>query len=167
VAEQENASVFSFMRRGRGVRRGAGTIVVEPRDEAGLSVSGIGEGVQVPEPETTVHAYLPYAEAWKEFDKLEKRAKGATALGWIHWAWGIAVPAIPLFMSHRIPKKDSLMLIGSLVVLGLIQLLRSEYAKREFTHWRCPRCHAEWPGKKLEKAASCAICGLKLHQMTP
>jgi hypothetical protein len=167
VAEQENAPVFSFARRARGVRRGAGTIVVEPRSEVGLSASDIGEGVQVPEPETAAHAYLPYAEAWKEFDKLEKRAKGATALGWIHWAWGAVLPAIGLFVSHRIPRKDSAMLVAGFLVLGLVQLLRSERAKREFAHWPCPRCHAEWPGKKLEKAASCAICGLQLHQMTP
>ena len=149
------------------MRRGADTLAFEPRNEAGLTVSDVGEGVRVPEPETAAHAYLPYAEAWKEFDKLQKRAKGASALGWIHWAWGLAIPGIPLFMSHRIPRKDSVTFILGFVALGLIQLLRSEHAKREFAHWQCPRCHAEWPGNKLEKEPRCAICGLTLHQMTP
>jgi hypothetical protein len=96
----------------------------------GLSVSDIGEGVLVPEPETTVHAYLPYAEAWKEFDRLQKRAKGATKLGWIHWAWGGVIPVIGIFMSHRVSRKNSATFAAGFLVLGLIQQLRSGYARR-------------------------------------
>lgn len=150
-----------------GARPGVPTIAAGPGDEAGLTDLDIGEGVQVPEPETMVHAYLPYARAWSEFDKLQKRAKGATTLGWVHWAAGIILSAIPVFVSHRIPKKDSVTFAVSLMALGLIHLLRSRQARREFAHWRCPRCHAEWPGKKLEKEPRCGICGLKLHQMAP
>lgn len=136
------------------MRVGAGTIAAEPRDERGLTASDIGEGVQVPEPEATVHAFWPYAKAWGGFDKLQKRAKGATGLGWVHWTWGLVASTIPLFVPHRIPKKDSVTFVVSVLVLGLIHLLRSDHARREFAHWRCPRCHAEWPGKKLEERAT-------------
>ena len=57
--------------------------------------------------------------------------------------------------------------LAGFVALGLIQLLQSEHAKKEFARWRCPRCHAEWGGEKLEKEPRCTICGLKLHQMAP
>jgi len=90
------------------VQRGVEASDAEPGDDAVLTASDIGEGVQVPEPATTVHAYLPYAEAWKEFDKLQKRAKGATVLGSVHWMWGFVASTVPIFTTlNGSPKKIS------------------------------------------------------------
>lgn len=166
MVDQAKTSVFSFSRRTRAADAGTGVLVAAPRNERLLSVSDVGEGVHVPEPDTE-RTYSPYAEAWKEYDRLEKQAKGGGAIGLTHWAWGTLIPLIGLFMPHRVPRKDSLALVAFLAVLGTMQMLRSQYAKRQLGHWPCPRCHAEWPGKKVEKEPRCAVCGLKLHQMTP
>jgi len=182
---EKDASFFSFVRRPRvadGANDNDGHYIVTLRGnlerapvdavdppsvfsaERALKANEISGGVVIPEPRTD--AYSPYAEAWKQFDRLEKLAKGG-ALTWVHWAWGVVFPAIGLFMPHRIPRKNSVMLVIFFAALGAIQLLSSQRAKNRFLHWPCPRCHAEWPGTKTEKDPQCAICGLKLHQMAP
>jgi len=167
VTDKEGASFFSW-HKGPGADSQSWVIVDEVRNEKRrLSALDVGEGVKVPEPDATAYAYSPYAEAWKKYDRLEKLAKHGGAVGWIHWAWGGVLPMISLFAPHRVPRKDSLLLLVAFAILGAIQLLRSDYAKRQLTHWRCPRCHSEWPGKKLEKEPRCAVCGLELHQMVP
>jgi len=167
MAEKGRAGLFSLRRRERGAEVGAGTIVVNPYGEKRLNVLDIGEGVKIPKPGATTDAYSPYAEAWKEFDKLKKRAKGSGALSWMHWVWAQAIFAIPLFAPHRIPRKDSILLAASVAVLGAIQLVRAQHARNQFKHWQCPRCHAEWPGTKTEKDGKCVMCGLRLHQTAP
>lgn len=127
-----------------------------------MEIDGV---VAVPAPSTD--AYSPYAEKWKELDKLQNLAKGGGALAWVHWAWGVLLPSIGLFMPHRVPRKDSVMLFAGFAALGTIQLVRVQIAKARFAHWPCPRCGAEWPGTKTEKEPKCAMCGLKLHQLTP
>ena len=162
----KGASFFSFVRRARGADVGAGAIVVEPRTEKHLRHLDIGEGVKVPEPVAGVGAYSPYAEAWKEFDKLQKLAKGNHA-AWFHWVWGLAIPALGILDRHRVPKDDAVWFFAFWAVVGGISLVRAQQARSRFAHWPCPRCHAEWPGTKTEKDPQCAVCGLKLHQMAP
>jgi hypothetical protein len=168
VMAKEGASFFSW-RGDRSADARSWAIVDEVPNEKRLKVLDVGEGVKVPEPDATGYAYSLYSEAWKEFDRLEKLAKRDGAAGWIEWAWAWSgiFPALGLFAPHRVPRKDSVTLIVGFAILGVIQLLRSDDAKRQLTHWPCPRCHAEWPGKKLEKEPRCATCGLTLHQMTP
>jgi len=162
----KGASFFSFVRRARGADVGAGAIVVEPRTEKHLRHLDIGEGVKVPEPVADVDAYSPYGTAWKEFDKLQKLAKGGK-VRWLDVVWSVILPAIGLFDPHHIQKRDKFWLVGAGAAIAVAALLRAQYAKQRFLHWPCPRCHAEWPGTKTEKDPQCAVCGLKLHQMAP
>jgi hypothetical protein len=163
---KEGAS-FSSWRGRRSADASSWAIVDEVRNEKRLKVLDVGEGVKIPEPDTIVHAYLPYAEAWKQYDRLETLAKTGGKIAWAHWAWGFVASTIPLLAPHHIPRKDSVALVAGVAIFAGIQLLRSGYARRQFMHWQCPRCHSEWPGKKLEKEPRCATCGLKLHQMAP
>ncbi|HXX20804.1 MAG TPA: hypothetical protein VEJ46_15475 [Candidatus Acidoferrum sp.] len=165
---EKGASLFSFGRKARGA--GTGAIVVAPdasETHAYRRFSGfdIGAGVKVPEASTD--AYSPYAEKWKEFDKLQKLAKGGGKIQWFHWLWGMIVPALGIVDRHRVPKKDAIWIVAFWAALGAVAILRAQAAKSRFLHWPCPRCGAEWPGTKTEKEPRCAMCGLKLHQMTP
>jgi len=166
---EKGASLFSFGRKARSADVGTGAIVVAPdasETHADRRLSGfdIGAGVKVPEASTD--AYSPYAEKWKEFDKLQKLMKGGKAR-WLDLLWGVVFPAIGLLDRHRIPKKGTVWLIALGAAVTLAGVVRAWSAKQRFAHWPCPRCHAEWPGTKTEKEPRCAMCGLKLHQMTP
>jgi hypothetical protein len=110
-------------------------------------------------------AYSPYAAAWKEFDKLEKLAKGHSPEAWIHWVWGWVVALIGTVGVYKASKKHALMAALAWGALGLFQIVRARNAKERFIHWPCPRCHTEWPGTKTEKENTCKACGLRLHQM--
>ena len=180
MAESDSGgSIFALGRKRRGADAGTGASAVAPETGRTLSVLDVGTGVQVPEPETALpgstnrrpgspsyDAYSPYAEAWKEFDKLQKLAKGNHA-AWFHWVWGLVIPALGILDRHRVPKDDAVWFFAFWAVVGGITLLRAQQARSRFAHWPCPRCHAEWPGTKTEKAPQCAVCGLKLHQMAP
>jgi hypothetical protein len=135
------------------------------RAETTLSTHDIGEGVVIPEPSTD--AYSPYAEKWKEFDRLKKTAKNAGVGSLLHWAWTVVIPLIGLASPHRVPRKDSVYTMAALGAVATVQLIRGQWAKNRLEHWPCPRCHSEWPGNKTEKDPQCAVCGLKLHQLTP
>lgn len=134
------------------------------RAETALKAEEISGGIVIPQPSTG--AYSPYAEKWKEFDKLQKLAKGNHA-AWFHWIWGMLLPALGLLDRHRLSKKDVVWLLALGAAVGGVGLLRAQQAKNRFLHWPCPRCGAEWPGTKTEKEPKCATCGLKLHQMAP
>jgi hypothetical protein len=122
-------------------------------------------GVVIPVPSTD--AYSPYAEKWKEFDKLNKLAKEGNQFQWVHWMWSVILPGIGLLNRHHVSKKHDLWLFAFGVLLGLVGLVRAQLAKERFAHWPCPRCGAEWPGTKTEKEPKCTICGLNLHQLAP
>lgn len=181
--EDKTASFFSFARRPRAADdEGDGKYVVSLRGtlerapataadpasvfraETTLSAGEISGGVVIPSPSTD--AYSPYAEKWKEFDKLEKLAK-RRSFQWADWIWSVILPMSKLLDPHRIAKKDELWLIGLGAGLGVIGIIRARYAKERYAHWPCPRCGAEWPGTKTEKEPKCAMCGLRLHQLAP
>jgi len=134
------------------------------RAERALNASEISGGVVIPKPSTD--AYSPYAEKWKEFDKLEKLAKGNKAR-WFELLWGVIFPAIGILDRHRVSRKDTVWLFALGAAIAVAGVLRAWSAKERFAHWPCPRCGAEWPGTKTEKDPRCAMCGLKLHQLTP
>jgi hypothetical protein len=134
------------------------------RAERTLNADEIGRGVVIPVPSTD--AYSPYGEKWKEFAKLEKLAKGGS-VQWFHWIGSVILPGIGLLSLHRFSHRNDLSLLAFAVLVGLIGLARMLVAKERFTHWPCPRCGTKWPGTKTEKEPKCAICGLKLHQLTP
>lgn len=110
----------------------------------------------------------PYAEAWKEFDKLQKAVSGQGPFRWAHWAFdtlafGSSVLGFHLLKGHRPAMAAG---VGAIVVASAE--IFSYFNRRErFLHWQCPRCHSEWPGTKTQKDTTCKICRLRLHQMTP
>jgi len=181
---EKGASLFSFGRKARGSDVGTGAIIVAPdasetHAERPLNPGDVSGGVAILQPRTDLpgstsrrpgspfDAYSPYAEKWKEFDKLQKLAKGGGKIQWFHWLWGMVFPALGILDRHRVPKKDAIWIVAFWAALGAVAILRAQAAKSRFLHWPCPRCHAEWPGTKTEKEPRCAMCGLKLHQMTP
>ena len=134
-----------------------------------LTDEEIGTGVQIPEPvHPTSDAFSPYGAAWKEYDRLQKAAKGG---GWIgfaaqHWWYGGISGIASLFDPHKHSRPFERVLFVVALVLLVVHAARARWAASQLEHWLCPRCHSEWPGKKLEKDARCAVCGLKLHQLT-
>ena len=69
------------------------------RAESALNASEVRGGVVVPQPGTDLPgstsrrpgspfgAYSPFAEKWKEFDKLQKSANSGGKAQLVHWAW--------------------------------------------------------------------------------
>jgi len=104
----------------------------------------------------------PYAEAWKRFDSLEQWAKNAAASEYAMYAVALVTGVL-----GRSDPRLSYPMMAVEVACGLTLAVIARRARSRFEHWPCPRCHSEWPGKKLEKEPRCAMCGLKLHQMTP
>jgi predicted RNA-binding Zn-ribbon protein involved in translation (DUF1610 family) len=82
---------------------------------------------------------------------------------------GVILPGtgLRLLSLHRFSHKNDLLLFAFAALGGLISLARMQAAQERFAHWPCPRCGTKWPGTKTEKEPKCAICGLKLHQLTP
>ena len=159
----KSASLFSFPKKARGADVGTGASIVEPQNEKRLTIFDVGEGVKIPAP--TTDAQGQYADAWKEFEKLQTYAKGGGALAWVHWGWGWIPGIVSLFDRHIQTKRFERALFVAIVALGVFTAVRARWASTQLAHWPCPRCSAEWPGKKLEKDPRCPICGLKLGQL--
>jgi hypothetical protein len=104
----------------------------------------------------------PYRAAWKEFDDLEDWAVTKWA---IFAALGLVAAIAEDFL--RNDPKFKYALWGVVIGVGLINALIDRRGRSRWDHWLCPRCRSEWPGKKSKKAAACATCGLRLHQMSP
>jgi hypothetical protein len=116
-----------------------------------------------PAPAASYDAYAPYSAAWKEYDKLQKLGKGGRS-----WVLDVAIALFGttgLFDARRHRKPYELTVFAFVSVLAAYRALRGMHAKSLLAHWRCPRCHAEWPGEKLDKGPQCTLCGLKLHEM--
>lgn len=110
--------------------------------------------------------YFPYENAWKEFDKLQKTARGRGPLRWVMWVFDLSMGMIGIYGFHL--TKGSKLII--LICWGSAAVLETFYwfsGKGRFLHWPCPRCHSEWPGTKDEKDRACRACGLRLYQMSP
>lgn len=173
-SESGSGGLFSFTGGTRGADLGVGadfrarSISTDLIVGRTLTAGDIGKGVEIPEPvNPTLDAYSPYAAAWKEFDRLQKAAK-SSALGTLTHFWVGGVPGIlSLFDPHKHTRTFERALFLGAVVLAATTMVRSRWAVTQLAHWPCPRCHSEWPGKKLEKDPRCAVCGLKLHQLTP
>jgi len=132
-----------------------------------LTDADIGTGVRIPEPvHPTSDAFSPYGAAWKEYDRLQKNAKGANAIGWVHWTVTMFPGILSIFDPHKHarPFERSVFLFAAATFL--FQVIGARWAVSQLEHWPCPRCHSEWPGKNIEKDARCAVCGLNLHQLT-
>ncbi len=113
--------------------------------------------------EPSYDSYAPYAAAWKEYDKLQKTAKAGRA-PIVDLALAL-FGATGLFDPHKPTKSLSRVAFVIALIVVAVRWLHARYAKSLLSHWRCPRCHAEWPGEKLDKGPQCTVCGLKLHQM--
>ncbi|HTR47977.1 MAG TPA: hypothetical protein VMM16_11390 [Verrucomicrobiae bacterium] len=191
MAEKNDAHFFSFARRPRAANGGDGNDERESnggyiitlrgnleRAPAGaadqesvlsaervLKAGEVSGGVMIPQPSTD--AYSPYAEKWKEFDRLQRDAKGSGWLNWSHWLFGGINGVASLFDPHSNTKRIERWIFLAVVAISVYYAARARYAASQLTHWPCPRCHSEWPGKKSDKEPRCAMCGLKLHQMAP
>jgi hypothetical protein len=111
--------------------------------------------------------YLPYADTWKKFDKLQLEVKGRGGYRWVRAAFDFLVYTVTVFGLHHFSKNNRLTIVMAGAVLTVFGLLRGKSAKDRFLHWPCPRCHSEWPGDKTDKDPACKVCGLRLHQPTP
>jgi len=107
----------------------------------------------------------PYAEAWKEFDKLSATANdGAIITDYVALALGV----LGAMVADLYTGRHAGLIIGAVpVLIGVAFAARVKRRRSRFEHWPCPRCHAEWPGNKYEKVPQCPSCGLKLHQLAP
>jgi hypothetical protein len=110
--------------------------------------------------------YFPYADAWKEFDQLQKTAQGRGPLRLVLWIFELSMSGIGIYGLH-LAKGSNLMVIAAWGAALSAELLYQFNGRRRFLHWECPRCHSEWPGTKTEKDRACKSCGLRLHQMSP
>lgn len=113
-------------------------------------------------------ARAPYAQAWKDFDKLQKRLKGQGGYRWVHFVIGTVLPyvgggafGLALWRHHKA------YVIAGLILLVAWGAFNRGSLRSRFAEWPCPRCHSVWPGTKNEKDSSCRVCGLRLHQMAP
>lgn len=113
-------------------------------------------------------ARSPYAESWKQFDKLQKRAKQGGGARWLHF---ILTNSLPFLgggaFGAALWRKHKEYVITAIILLTVWAVLKAIADRRRFAEWRCPRCHSLWPGTKTEKDSKCNVCGLRLHQMTP
>jgi len=160
---EKNASLFSFPQKARGADVGTGAIVVEPHSEKRLTIFDIGEGVKIPGP--TADAHFPYEKSWNEFDRLQRYATAGSFLNWGHWLFGGFNGGLSFFDHHNFRRLLELTVFLAVVVTAVFTAVRARWAKTQLAHWPCPRCNAEWPGKKSEKDPRCATCGLKLGQL--
>jgi len=108
----------------------------------------------------------PYADAWKEFDKLQKAVSGHGPFRWVHWGFDLFAFSGGAFGYHLL--KGHKLAIGAAFGTVVLAELYSYFSRRDrFLHWPCPRCHGEWPGTKTDKENRCTLCGLRLHQTAP
>ncbi|HKW87203.1 MAG TPA: hypothetical protein VJN21_00445 [Candidatus Acidoferrales bacterium] len=109
----------------------------------------------------------PYAAAWKEFDKLQKRAKQQRGWSWVH----IIDNVLPLLAGGAYGlaawKGHKAYVLAAALGLVVLAVLKGLSDRRRFADWPCPRCHSVWPGTKSEKDSKCKVCGLRLRQMAP
>jgi len=134
-----------------------------------LTDEDVGTGVQIPEPVyATSDAFTPYGAAWKDFDRLQKAAKGGGWFGFLaqHWWYGGFSGIASLFDPHKHSRPLERVIFLTAVVMAVVHAARARWAASRLAHWPCPRCHSEWPGEKLEKGPRCTVCGLKLRQLT-
>jgi|HubBroStandDraft_6_1064221.scaffolds.fasta_scaffold134145_2 hypothetical protein len=110
--------------------------------------------------------YFPYAAAWTEFDKLQKTAQGRGPLRLVLWIFELLMSVVGFYGFH-LAKGSKLLVIAAWGAALAAELLYQFNGRRRFLRWECPRCHSEWPGTKTEKDRECAICGLRLHQLSP
>lgn len=106
---------------------------------------------------------LPYARAWKEFQKLDRyldnehpfvALMASRALECFVTAFGISV---------LIYRYIWLVLVSlGLLLVGAYIYSRQRYLR--FMNWPCPRCHSVWPGTDKRKVPTCPVCGLRLYQ---
>ena len=109
----------------------------------------------------------PYAQAWKEFDRLEGRTQEGGIGRWINIAFAIIPYLAGGAFGFALLKHHKGYVIAAFVVLIPWSIFRELSYRRRFAEWPCPRCHSVWPGTKTEKDSSCRVCGLRLHQMAP
>jgi hypothetical protein len=112
-----------------------------------------------------IEPYFPYATAWKEFDKLQKKAQSNGPIRIV-----ISVLELLLFggglVGHHLMNGSEFIIIMCWGAALAVELSYWFGGRRRFLHWECPRCHSEWPGSKTEKDRACKSCGLGLHQLS-
>jgi hypothetical protein len=112
--------------------------------------------------------YFPFADAWKEFDALQKTVQWRGRLSVIrHIALFLfSVLGIGIIEFHPSTRIKH-MIVAGLGALFVAEFLHWFTMRERFQHWPCPRCHSEWPGEKNKKDATCKACGLRLRQLSP
>jgi hypothetical protein len=171
---RKGGGLFSLQGEERGVDVGIGADPAARSRNADLifgrtlTEADIGKGVEIPEPVyATSDAYTPYGAAWKEYDRLQKTAKSSGVLSMGHGLIGALPGLMSLFDPRKHDRPYEAALFVLVIVLAAVQAVRARWAASRLAHWPCPRCHSEWPGKKLQKDPQCNVCGLKLHQLMP
>lgn len=135
--------------------------------KSGDDVFSFGRAPISAQPTFDAEAYSPYAAAWKQFDKLQKEAKGHGSVHWVRLAGeALVFNAGALGYRHGL-RKNALSIAGAWAGVALLEAFLWFRRRNQFLHWPCPRCHSEWPGTKTTKDPACKVCGLRLHQLTP
>lgn len=105
-----------------------------------------------------------FEEAWKEFDRLNNFVHNRGPIKWIRSTFDVVLAigaASGLKFWHH--NRTIVILLAAIYFGGV--LAYTQIMKARFIHWRCPRCHSEWPGTKKEKDSRCRTCGLRLHEL--
>jgi hypothetical protein len=110
--------------------------------------------------------YFPYESVWKDFDKLQKVVRGGGPLRWVMWGFEVSMAVVGMYGFH-LAKGSKPIIVICWGAAGVAELFYQSIGKNRFLHWKCPRCHNEWPGGKTEKDRRCKGCGLRLHQFSP
>ena len=107
--------------------------------------------------------YSPYADAWKEFERLDKflHTDIFRYLQFLFWLVSSAGT-----VGFTIAKHYRWYISAAWAMLLVAEFAWYAWIKNRFKHWKCPQCRAEWPGSDKKKDPACKVCGLRLYQLT-
>jgi hypothetical protein len=106
-----------------------------------------------------------YADAWREFDRLESRRE-RNAASWMRILVEVFLFAVIPLGGIVLSRRHVEMIAAAWAFLILIESAYRLRLRSQFVNWQCPRCHTKWPGTRTEKDSSCKTCALRLHQLT-
>ncbi|HEV2489789.1 MAG TPA: hypothetical protein VGT03_08270 [Candidatus Acidoferrales bacterium] len=111
--------------------------------------------------------YAPYAEAWKEFDRLDRIVHNRGPYRWVRSLLEYFIFGGAGLFGLNLWKSQRPAVIAGVVACLILWYFVTKLFQNRYENWPCPRCHSVWPGTKEEKDPACKVCGLRLHQLAP